>query len=128
MATLDLDARRAARDEAKNQPHEVTLGGEVFRFRPRIPLEALDLMAEGKFRPAFQLLLVEDAPDTLARFFAHVPDDEDLEDIVEGLYGQAPGESAASPALSANGGRPSSRTSPRTTTLTSRKLATARGK
>ena len=134
MASLDLDARRAARAEATGEPHEVTLGGEVFRFRPRIPLEALDLMAEGKFRPAFRLMLFDDRDGkkvkvtALDRFFSHVPDDADLEDIVEGLYGQAPGEFSASPASSANGGRPQRPIGKATTTATSRRTVTARPK
>jgi hypothetical protein len=117
MATLDLDARRAARAETIGGPHEVTLGGEVFHLRPMLPLEALDLMAEGKFRPAFRLMLVPDTEDdtTLARFFANFPDESDLEDIVEGLYGQRSGERSASRPSSANGGRPSKPTSPPTT-------------
>ena len=113
MAVLDLDAKRAARSEAQRRPHEVTLGGEGFQLRPKMPLEALELMAEGKFRAAFGLLILEDnAGGALARFFGHVPDDSDLEDIVSDLYGQAQGESLASLASSANGGRPSKPTLP----------------
>lgn len=118
MASLDLDAKRAARSEAEQEPHKVTLGGEVFELRPRLPLEALDLMTEGAFRPAFRLILLDGQGEAFGRFFSHVPDDGDLEAIVEGLYGQALGESSASPASSANGGRRSRPTSPRTTTST----------
>ena len=115
MATLDLDAKRAARAEAENAPHQVTLGGDVFQLRPRMPLEALDLMSDGQFRAAFRLLLVDPDDEVFGRFFAQVPDDRDLEDIVAGLYGQRPGEYSASRPSSANGGRPSKPTSPATT-------------
>jgi hypothetical protein len=119
MASLDLDARRAARAEVTGEPHEVTLGGEVYQFQPLIPLEALELMTEAHYRAAFRLMLVakpgtEDA--MVSRFFANLPDETDLDDIVKGLYRQRPGESSASPASSANGGRPSRQTLPATTT------------
>src|ERR1044072_513764 len=112
MATVDLDAKRAARSEALSEPHTVVFGGEKFELPPKIPLESVELMAEAKFRDAFRILLGED--DITDRFFAHRPDDGDLEAIM-GLYGQ-PGESSASPVSSLNGGRPPSRTGKRTTT------------
>jgi hypothetical protein len=121
MAHLDLDAKRAARAEAENAPHEVVLGGETFTLPPRIPLECLDLVQEGDFRAAFRLLL--DDEEALIRFLAHRPDDEDLAELL-GLYGE-PGESAASPVSSANGGRQPKQTSRRPTTSTSRRHATA---
>ena len=121
MARIDLDAKRAARDEATNTPHEVTLGGDTFILPARIPLEVIDLMAEGAFREAFGVLL--DDPGQVERFFAHRPDDGDLEDIM-GLYGQL-GESSASPTSSPSSGRRSRPTSTATTGSGSRKLATA---
>jgi hypothetical protein len=120
---LDLDAKRAARDEAVALPHEVVLGGEVFSLPAKIPLEAIDLMAEGSFRAAFRLLLFDDQ-EQLDRFMSHRPDDGDLEEIM-GLYG-TPGESSGSrPSLTSNGSR-SKPTSRRATTSTSRKPATDR--
>ena len=119
---LDLDAKRAARDDAINLPHEVTLGGETFTLPARLPLEVLDLMSDGQFRDAFRVLLFDD-PDQVDRFFKHRPDDADLEDIM-GLYGPA-GESSGSHGSSqSNGGRPKP-ISRRATTSTSRKRATA---
>lgn len=121
MAHLDLDAKRAARSEAENASHEVTFGGEMFLLPPRIPLECLDLMRDGAFREAFRLLLNDE--QEAARFLAHRPDDADLEELM-GLYGE-PGESSASPATSANGGRRSKPTSRRPTSSTSRPAPTA---
>ena len=108
---LDLDAKRAARSEAQNTPHEVRLGGETFILPPKLPLESLELMGEAKFREAFRILLGDDA--AVRRFFAHRPDNDDLEELM-GLYG-SPGESSASPGSSLNGGRPSKRTGTATT-------------
>jgi hypothetical protein len=120
MAHLDLDAKRAARSEAEQTPHEVVLGGETFELAPMIPLEALDLMADAAFREAFALLL---GPEDATRFFRHKPDQSDLEQILS-LYGE-PGESLASAASSPSIGKRSRPTSKRTTTSTSRPAATA---
>jgi hypothetical protein len=114
MATLDLDAKRAARSEARNESHEVVFGGETFTLPPKIPLESMELMGEAKFREAFRILLGDE--ETVRRFFAHRPDSDDLEELLE-LYGSAP-ESSASPGSSLNGGRPPKPTGKRTTTAT----------
>lgn len=119
MARLDLDAKRAARSEAEQAPHDVTLGGEVFEFPPLVPLEALDLMAVAEFRAAFRLLL---GPEDATRFFRHAPDQADLEQIMS-LYGN-PGESSASAASSLPIGSRSRPTSPPSTTSISRPAAT----
>ena len=103
MASLDLDAKRRARSDAVNLPHEVTFGGETFSLPAQIPLECLDLMAEAKF-------------------MAHRPDSLDLEEIM-GLYGE-PGESSGSRPSSLSTGSLSKPTSRRATTSTSRKRAT----
>jgi hypothetical protein len=129
MATVDLDAKRAARSEAQNTPHQVTFGGESFEFPPRLPLEFLDRVTAGTPRAAIALLFGEDpdatppgGPET-ARFFAHRPDDGDLEAISSALYSATLGESSASPASSANGGRPPKPTGRRTTAATSEPTA-----
>lgn len=121
MTRLDLDAKRAARSEAENSPHEVVFGGEVFALPPRMPLECLDLMKEGEFRAAFRLLLGDE--DAAARFMRHRPDDADLTELMS-LYGEAPESLASAPSLS-NGGRPLRPTSPPPTGSTSPPAATA---
>ena len=121
MTLKDLDAKRAARSEAQNQAHTIVLGGERFTFPAQLPFEVLELMSEGMFRQAFELLL--DDPDQADRFFKHRPDNLDLEEIMA-LYGP-PGESSASrPSSASNGGR-SRPTSRRATTSTSAKRAGA---
>jgi hypothetical protein len=119
---VNLDARRAARAEAAGEPPGFILGGEEFTLPLTCPLEALDLMAEARFRDAFQILLFDDA-DAVERVFKHRPDDADLEDIMS-VYGDS-GESSASAPSSGRIGKRSRRTSRATTTSTSRKPATA---
>jgi hypothetical protein len=133
MTVKDLDAKRAARSEARNEPHEVILGGETFELPAELPMEALDLMGEAKFRPAFALVFEEDRDEdgeatpaggaVTARFFRHRPTTADLEEIM-GLYGK-PGESSASPTSLLNGGRPSSETGEGTMGVASDRTAMA---
>jgi hypothetical protein len=124
MASLDLDAKRAARSEATNKPHEVVFGGESFTFPAWMPLEFLDHLDAGRMRAAFALLFDEDLDadppggEMTARFFSHRPDNGDLREISRALYSTSLGEPSASPASSANGGRPSKPTGKRTTTAT----------
>jgi hypothetical protein len=124
MASLDLDAKRAARSEAQNEPHEVTFGGETFTFPAWMPLEFVDYLDAGKMRVAFALLFDEDVDadppggEVTARFFKHRPDNGDLREISQALYSTTVGESSASPGSSANGGRPSSKTGKAITTAT----------
>jgi hypothetical protein len=131
MAKLNLDAKRAARSEALNEPHEVTFGGEMFIFPALVPLEFFDLIDDGTPRKAFALLFDEDVDATpaggevTARFFAHRPDGGDLAAISSDLYATSVGEAVASQDSSANGGRPSSKTGKATITGTSAKTVTA---
>jgi hypothetical protein len=112
MATIDLDARRAARAEHANAPHEATLGGRVYRFKPRMPLEFTDLLSAGRMGEAMALLLVD--PDDWQAMRAAVPDEDDLMAIAE-LYGVDLGEAPASAPSSRRTGPTSKRTSKRTT-------------
>jgi hypothetical protein len=123
MAELDLDALRAARSEAENEPHTVTLNGRAWRLVPRMPLEFVDLLAAGQLGNAMKTLLVD--PADWDEFKRAVPDDQDLFAIAS-LYGVDLGESQGSPATSGNGGPPSKPTSKSTITSTSRPRATAR--
>jgi len=124
MAKIDLDAKRLARAEVDKTPHELVLGGETFEVPAHMPLEVIDLMAEGKMRPAFEVLLGD--PETVSRFFHHRPDDLDLETMM-GVYNPDGGgpESSASAASLPNIGRRSRPTSAATTASASRKPATA---
>jgi hypothetical protein len=110
MAHVDLDAKRAARSEARNQPHSFTLDGEEYELPARIPLEVLELIGEGLFRSAFEQLLRRQ-PGKAERFFATdpPPDDEDLEALLS-VYG-SPGNSSASQRSSRSTGQNSKRTS-----------------
>lgn len=123
MARLDLDAKRAARSEAENKPHEVILGGRTYLLRPTMPLEFTDLLnTPGRAGEAMRLILVD--PSEWEEMRKAIPDDEDLVAITE-LYGVELPESAASAPSSSNGGTSSRRTSKRRTGSTSHKPAGA---
>jgi hypothetical protein len=128
MARIDLNATRAARSEAENQPHEVVLGfdasgaEQVFRLRPRMPLEFPSLLARGLFDEAVKIILVDQ--EDWERMRAAVPEEDDLMAIAD-LYALDLGESPASARSSTNGGRSSRPTSSGSTRSTSRKRAGA---
>ena len=111
MARVDLNAKRAARSEAQNKPHELALGFDasgaelVWLLKPRMPLEFAELLSQGRTGTAMKLLLVN--PDDWERMREFVPEDDDLYDISR-LYDVDLGESSAS-SPSSNGGGPSSR-------------------
>lgn len=111
MARVDLNAKRAARSEAQNKPHELALGFDasgaelVWLLKPRMPLEFAELLSQGRTGTAMKLLLVN--PDDWERMREFVPEDDDLYDIGR-LYDVDLGESSASSASLASGG-PSSR-------------------
>ena len=121
MAKINLDALRA---EADMTPHEVTLGGAVYQFRARLPLEFSDLLNEGKMGEAMKLLLVDQVDWEQMR--AALPDDQDLTWIAE-MYAVALPELQASQPSSQNGSGSSRPTSPSSTPDSpSPKRATAR--
>lgn len=122
MGKLNLDALRA---EAENTPHEVTLGGRVYLFKPRMPLEFTERLNEGRMTEAIKLLLVD--PDEWEAMRVAVPDDRDLLAISE-LYAVDMGESQASQRSSLNGNGSSRPISPATTASVSPMPASARGK
>jgi hypothetical protein len=129
MAKLDLNARRAARSEAENQPHEVTLGFDpdgkpwVFLLKPRMPIEYMDLLIANQLSEALRILLVD--PDQWEQFRMGSPDNEDLEAITA-LYSMSPPESDGSPGFSTNGGPTSNATSLPATDLISARSAVDR--
>jgi len=117
MGKLNLDARRAARTEAENQPHEVVLAGHTFHLKPRMPVEYMDLLGAGQLGAALRILLVD--PDQWEQFRMGEPDSDDLEAITE-LYAVSPPESDGSARSSTNGGPNSNVTSLSATDLISR--------
>lgn len=115
MAKLNLNARRAARSEAENTPHEVTLGfdadgkPQVFKLKPRMPVEYMDLLSAGQLGAALRMLLVDPSQWELLR--GADPDHEDLAEITE-LYSVSLPESDSSASSSTNGGPSSKLTLP----------------
>lgn len=99
MARVDLNAKRAARSEAENAPHELVLGynpdgsEQVFLLRSELPMEFSALLRRGLSDEAMQLILVN--PGDWERLRKEIPEDSDWYDITS-LYDMAPGESSAS--------------------------------
>lgn len=123
MATLDLDAARAARAEKKER-HHVRLGGQEFELPAEMPSEFAFALADGQPRQALQALL----GDRYGEFAALNPSLDDVFELangVAGLYGvESLGEQLASDVSSSNGGNGSRPTSNASTDSTS---ATAAG-
>lgn len=119
MGKLDLDALRA---EAENTPHEITLGGRIYLFKPRMPLEFTERLNNGEVVEAIKLLLVD--PGDWETMRAAIPDDRDLLAISE-LYAVDMGESRASAPSSRNGNGSLRPTSPTSTASTSPRRASA---
>jgi hypothetical protein len=88
-ATLDLDAARQARLEAKGQGPIVTFGERDYQLVVELPLDVGDLLTSGKMRAALELMLED--PDDIASFMANRPTLQDL-DALSALYGMDLGE------------------------------------
>jgi hypothetical protein len=129
MARIDLNAKRAARSEAENEPHEVILGfnddgtEQIFKLKPRMPLDFTDLLVTGRMGEAMRLLLVD--PDDWERMHKAEPEEDDLLAVAE-VYGVELPESPGSERSSQNGGPSLRRTSSGSTASTSRKRAGGR--
>jgi hypothetical protein len=79
MASLDLDAARAARAEAAGQGHSFTFGGEDFATPPELPLRFGVALKEQDPNGAFDALLGAEAA---ARFWSHEPTTQDTEALM----------------------------------------------
>ena len=47
MGTINLDAKRRARLEAKGEGPQVVWGGKTFKFAPELPYEALEVLGDN---------------------------------------------------------------------------------
>jgi len=123
MATLDLDAARAARAEAAGETHALVFGAVEFPLPAELPADFAFRLADGETRGALEALLAE----RFEEFWERRPTIEDLTALAEGvakLYGFGdPGESSASAPSSANGGKRSRPTSSGSTRSTSARRA-----
>lgn len=127
MGELDLDAARAARDEARGEGHWLKFGGETFELPAEMPWDYFEILETGDMKAALGELLNGD----FDRFWAHKPTIGDMTlmaSSVPALYGFGKGnpESPASGGSSAPTGSPSRPTSPAGTRSTSAKRSTAR--
>jgi hypothetical protein len=95
---VDLDAARAARLEQEGEAPVVVLGGKEFTLPGRLPAKVLVGLAGvskgdlSGFGDALDALFGDRTADALAAGL----EIEDLDDIIEGAYGVAPGEASAS--------------------------------
>jgi hypothetical protein len=107
MPTVDLDAARAARREAKGEDIIVRFGGNDFTMPPELPFEVVEVLGDirdaGEDAPRmanaifqmFQILL----GDQFETFKAARPSMDDLNAMLEGVmaeYGVTLGEQEAS--------------------------------
>jgi hypothetical protein len=92
-ATIDLDARRAARLE-RSGPKIVRQGGRDWEFKPELPLTVIEAFQEGDLRAAFAQLLAD--PDDAADFLSVGLSMEDFRYLLEAVYGADRGKSQPS--------------------------------
>ncbi len=110
---LDLDAKRAARAEARDELPTVKFNKKTYQLVAELPLEFGEHLVAGRFRTAVEILL--DDPKQVEAFMAGRPVMEDLAEIAQ-LYGFGGlGESSASNGSSRSTSRPSKQTSKRVT-------------
>lgn len=118
---IDLDAAKAARNEAKKVQHVIRFGGEDFTLPQELPMDTLEpLMAmqevgdliekegEQEVSPATQLAMVQAlsaltrsllGDEAYARFQAHQPSMDDFHQFIDGAlgsFGLSQGNSGAS--------------------------------
>lgn len=109
MTRVNLDAKRAARAEARGENPIVTLGGRDFELVGEMPLALVEKLTSGDMGGAVELLLAN--ADDIDDFMANRPTVKDLEVIAE-IYGAGGlGESSASTPSSKSTGKQSRPTS-----------------
>ena len=106
MGTINLDAKRRARLEAKGEGPQVVWGGKTFKFAPELPYEALEVLGDNEQpdSPGAQIAFIRALlGKDYDRFRAKNPSAEDVGELVTGLLreygivsenGDAPGEDA----------------------------------
>jgi hypothetical protein len=82
---IDLDARKAARLEAKS-PRTVRFGGREWVLKPELPMQCVEHFTAGDLVGAFALILVD--PADAAGFLASAElTREDMADLMKAVYG-----------------------------------------
>lgn len=127
MAELDLDAARAARNEARRKAPQIIFGGERFALPVELPWDFMDVLDSGDMKAAMGMLLNGD----FERFWGHGPTTDDMKEVAQHVaqlygFGGGKGESSASGGSSTSSGSPSRRTSPTGTRSTSAKRSGGR--
>lgn len=85
MASIDLDARRAARAEQAGEQPTVVFGGATFVLPLEMPIEFLELLSGGKVAAALRTLF----GDHTDEFLAGTPSMADVTALAE-VYGVDP--------------------------------------
>lgn len=109
MGHVDLDAARAARDEARGDNPTVTLGGRDYKLTPELYVDAMAAWRENRTDDFVRLVLAD--PTEADDFLEHRMTWTDLADVVAAFSAGDPGESSASSSSSKTGGRRSRPTS-----------------
>lgn len=118
--SLDLDALRAQRAEARGEPKTFRANGTVWTLPDELPLEVGIHMAQGNTLAALEGALGDQWVEFRKGNFS-VNDFRALADGMDAIYGVEMGESPASPSSSSSNGSRSRPTSNGSTRSTSRK-------
>lgn len=115
---LDLDAARAARQEAQGEPPTITYNGKVYTLPQELRLSQLEAFLRAERENDLRGVIVALLADRADEFLADDPSYNDLKAMGDGLqelYGIGLPESGASNGSSPSGGGRSRRTSRATT-------------
>lgn len=83
---VDLDARRAARLEAKGETKTVRFGGKEWAFKSELPLQVIENFSNGNVAGALSKMLAD--PDSAKDFLASADlTQDDFVALLEGTYG-----------------------------------------
>lgn len=120
---LDLNAKRAARSQARGEGMQMLLGEETFELVDELPIEIGEMASNGEMWSAFKVML-RDPDGDWERLRKCRPSFNDIMDVVE-YFGTTLGESVRSSETSATTGQPSRPTSTATTGVPSLATVTA---
>jgi hypothetical protein len=94
VTVLNLNAKRAARANARGEPLQMQLGEELFDLMPEMPIDIIELCTKTKFVEALRQMLARPDEDW-DRLIVCRPTFTDVMDIIE-FFGAQMGESLRS--------------------------------
>lgn len=116
MGHADLDAARAAREEARGEYPVVTFGGRDYKLTPELYVDAANAWKDNQADEFVRLVLAD--PSEADDFLANRVSWADLNEVITAFTAGDPGESSASSRSSKPGGRRSRPTSSASTNAT----------